>query len=114
VSYIVFYSSDRVRELIQYMPEFDIDEPNRTWSATKEQMLLLYGSSDEDRRTSERELIEFCRLQSAKSLYRNKLEIERYLRDFQLIAAPLLKQGDITVQQRDFYFVTGIPTSLKD
>ncbi|KAF7342360.1 hypothetical protein MVEN_01824600 [Mycena venus] len=114
VSYIVFYSSDRVREIIRYMSEFDVDEPKRTWSAAKEQILLLYGSSDEDRRTSERELIEFCRAQSAKSLYHDKLEVEQYLRDFQFIAAPLVKQGEITVQQRDFYFVSGIPTSLKD
>ncbi|KAF7366212.1 hypothetical protein MVEN_00498400 [Mycena venus] len=79
-----------------------------------EQKLLFYGSLDKDRRTSEQELIEFCRAQSAKSSYHDKLEIERYLRDFQFITTPLVKQGEITVQQRDFYFVSGIPTSLKD
>ncbi|KAJ6481533.1 hypothetical protein C8R47DRAFT_590684 [Mycena vitilis] len=112
VSFIVHYSSDRVREVIQYIPEIDVDEPNRTWSAAREQMLLLYGSSDQ-RRVSEPELIEFCRQQSAKSSYRTKQDIEQYLRDFQWIAAPLLKQHDITIKQRDFYFVSGIPRSVK-
>ncbi|KAJ7861605.1 hypothetical protein B0H13DRAFT_1900445 [Mycena leptocephala] len=114
VSFIVRYSSDRVREVIQYIPELDDDTPNRTWTAAREQMLLLYGSSDEDRRPWEQDLVEFCREQSAKSPYRSKLEIEDYLRNFQFIAAPLLKQGDITIAQRDFYFVSGIPASIKE
>ncbi|KAJ7794796.1 hypothetical protein B0H13DRAFT_2689545 [Mycena leptocephala] len=114
VTFIVRYSSDRVREVIRYIPELDDDEPNRTWKAAKEQMLLLYGSSDEERRVSERELIEFCRDQSAKSPYRSKAEIEQYLRSFQLLAAPLLKQRDITIAQRDFYFVSGIRTQIKN
>ncbi|KAJ7601790.1 hypothetical protein DFH06DRAFT_1352076 [Mycena polygramma] len=114
VTFIVRYSSDRVREVIQYIPELDDDTPNRTWAAAREQMLLLYGSFDEERRVCEQDLIEFCRTQSAKSPYRTKLEIEQYLRSFQLIAAPLLKQRDITVKQRDYYFVSGIPGAIKN
>ncbi|KAJ7601406.1 hypothetical protein DFH06DRAFT_1026146, partial [Mycena polygramma] len=113
VSFIVRYSSDRVREVIEYIPEIDVDEPNRTWRAAKEQMLLLYGSSDGERRVSEQDLIEFCRQRSAKSPYRTKQDVEQYLRDFQWIAAPLLKQHDITAKQSDFYFVSGIPRSIK-
>ncbi|KAJ7853249.1 hypothetical protein B0H13DRAFT_1904231 [Mycena leptocephala] len=113
VSFIVRYSSDRVREIIQYIPEIDVDEPNRTWNAAKAQMLLLYGSQDDERRVSEAELIEFCHQHSATSPYRTKREIEQYLRDFRWIAAPLLKQQDITIKQRDFYFVSGIPTFIK-
>jgi hypothetical protein len=71
-----------VDEVIQYIPELDDDTPDRTWAAAREQMLLLYGFSDEERRVYERELIEFCRQQSAKSLYRTKSEIEQYLGDF--------------------------------
>lgn len=44
---------------------------------------------------------------------RTKLEIEHHLRNFQLIAAPPLKQNDIAISQRDFDFVSGMPTSLK-
>jgi hypothetical protein len=62
-------------------------------------VLLLYGPFDEERRLFGRELIEFCRDQSAMSLYRTELEIEPYLRCFQL---PPPKQRDITVVQRDF------------
>ncbi|KAJ7775404.1 hypothetical protein B0H16DRAFT_1756736 [Mycena metata] len=104
VTFIVRYSSDRVREVIQYIPELDDDEPNRTWAATQQQILLLYGSYDEERRSTERELIDFCREQSAKSPFHSKVEIEQYLRAFQYIAAPLLKQREITVAQGDFYF----------
>ncbi|KAF7349936.1 hypothetical protein MVEN_01294400 [Mycena venus] len=114
VTFIVRYSSDRVREVIRYIPELDDDTPNRTWMAACEQMLLLYGSLDDDRHVSEWELVEFCREQSAKSPFRTKLEIEHYLRNFQFIAAPLLKQKDITIPQRDFYFVSGIPSAIKN
>ncbi|KAJ7705641.1 hypothetical protein B0H16DRAFT_1901798 [Mycena metata] len=114
VTFIVRYSSDRVREIIRYIPELDDDTPNRTWSAAEQQMLLLYGSSDEERRSTERELIEYCRIQSAKSPYRTKIEVEQYLRGFQFIAAPLLKQREITTAQCDFYFVSGISSSIKN
>ncbi|KAF8144840.1 hypothetical protein K438DRAFT_2029004 [Mycena galopus ATCC 62051] len=114
VSFIVRYSSDRVRAVIQYIPELDEDTPNRTWSAAEQQMLLLYGSSDEGRRVSEQELLEFCREHSAKPPFRSKLEVEQYLRSFQLIAAPLLKQQDITIKKRDYYFVSGIPSVIKN
>jgi hypothetical protein len=33
VSFIVRYSSDRVREVTQYIPELDDDAPDRTWTA---------------------------------------------------------------------------------
>ncbi|KAJ7810067.1 hypothetical protein B0H14DRAFT_3757972 [Mycena olivaceomarginata] len=114
VSFIVRYSSDRVRAVIQYIPELDEDTPNRTWSAAEQQMLLLYGSSDEPRCVSEQELLEFCREQSAKPPFRSKFEVEQYLRNFQYIAAPLLKQQDITIAQRDYYFVSGIPSAIKN
>ncbi|KAJ7664955.1 hypothetical protein B0H14DRAFT_2658527 [Mycena olivaceomarginata] len=65
------------------------------------------GAKDvKEHRVSERELIEICRDQSAKSPYRTKLEIEQYLQCFQFIAAPLLKQQDIMVAQRDLYFIS--------
>jgi hypothetical protein len=114
VSFIMRYSSYRVRAVIQYIPELDEDTPNRTWSAAEQQMLLLYGSSDEERRISEQELLEFCREQSAKSPYRSKSEAEQYLRSFQYIAAPLLRRQDITIVQRDYYFVSGIPIAIKN
>ncbi|KAJ7168842.1 hypothetical protein C8R46DRAFT_1218227 [Mycena filopes] len=114
VTFIVRYSSDRVREVIKYIPELDDDVPNRTWKSAQQQMLLLYGSDDEDRRTTERELIEFCQEQSATSPFRTKVEVEQYLRRFQYIAAPLLKQREITTAQRDVYFVSGIPSAIKD
>ncbi|KAJ7022202.1 hypothetical protein C8F04DRAFT_1194689 [Mycena alexandri] len=114
VSFIVRYSSDRVRAVIQYIPELDEDMPSRTWSAAEQQMLLLYGSSDEERRVSEQELLEFCRERSAKPPFRSKLEVELYLRSFQYIAAPLLRQQDITIAQRDYYFVSGIPCAIKN
>jgi hypothetical protein len=100
--------------VIQYITELDDDTPNRSWTAAQQQVLLLYGPFDEERRLSERELIEFCRDQSAMFPYRTQLEIEPYLRCFQFIATPLLKQRDITVGQRDFYFVSSIPSAIKN
>jgi hypothetical protein len=36
----VRYSSDRVRAVIQYIPELDEDTQSQTWSAAEEQTLL--------------------------------------------------------------------------
>jgi hypothetical protein len=44
-TFIARHSSDRVGEVIQYIPELDDDTPDRTWAAAREQMLLLYGFS---------------------------------------------------------------------
>ncbi|KAJ6543714.1 hypothetical protein DFH09DRAFT_1088578 [Mycena vulgaris] len=80
VPYIVRYSSDRVRASIQYIPELDPDEPNKTWSEAVTAMLNLY----------------------------------EYLRQFITIAAPLVKQCELTESQRDFYFVADIPSCMKE
>ncbi|KAJ7099648.1 hypothetical protein C8R44DRAFT_888357 [Mycena epipterygia] len=114
VDFIVRYSSDRVRAVIQYHEELDPDEPNRTWVKAHEQMLLLYGCSDEERRCTEQELIDFCREQSAKHPFGSKLEVEQYLRGFQYIAGPLMKAREITTAKRDYYFVSGIPSVIKE
>ncbi|KAJ6622471.1 hypothetical protein B0H10DRAFT_904384 [Mycena sp. CBHHK59/15] len=70
--------------------------------------------SRHERLVSEQDLIEFCREQSAKCPYCNKLEVEQYLRSFQSIAGPLVKMQEITTAKRDFYFVSGIPSSIKN
>ncbi|KAJ6546026.1 hypothetical protein DFH09DRAFT_1321269 [Mycena vulgaris] len=114
VDFIVRYSSDRVRAIIQYHEELDPDEPNRTWAKAHEQMLLFFGCSDEDRRCTEQELLDFCREQSAKPPFGTKLEIEQYLHGFQYIAGPLMKAREITTAKRDFYFVSGIPSVIKE
>ncbi|KAJ6614192.1 hypothetical protein B0H10DRAFT_2221501 [Mycena sp. CBHHK59/15] len=47
VLYILQYSSDEVKDLIRYVPEFDPDEPSKTWRAAKE-TLQLFGMRAEE------------------------------------------------------------------
>ncbi|KAF8216560.1 hypothetical protein K438DRAFT_396585 [Mycena galopus ATCC 62051] len=113
VPFLVRYSSDHVRELIQYMPEFDSEVPNKTWSAAETVLLNLYGYYDAKPRVLVGDLIEFCRIHYAKSSLRSLPELQQYLLQFMSLAAPLLKQCDITISQRDFYFISGIPERMK-
>ncbi|KAJ7238045.1 hypothetical protein B0H12DRAFT_1238016 [Mycena haematopus] len=114
VPYILLYSSDSVRSLIRYMPEFDPEETNKTWNAAKAQLMLLYGHSERVPEYTEIMLRDFCERQSAKPSFTNMADIEVYYRSFSQIAVPLVKKAKITVKERDFYFIAGIPKVIKD
>ena len=47
VPYILRYSSNEVKSIIQYLPEFDRDIPNKKWSLAEATLILIYGSSDD-------------------------------------------------------------------
>ncbi|KAJ7700799.1 hypothetical protein B0H17DRAFT_1128654 [Mycena rosella] len=114
VPYIVQYSSDDVRTLIRYMPEFDPEVAGKTWNAAKSQLMLLYGHSERVPDYTELMLKEYCEKQSAKPSYSNMSDIEAYYRGFSKIAVPLVKKARITEKERDFYFIFGVPKILKD
>ncbi|KAJ7125853.1 hypothetical protein C8R46DRAFT_927523 [Mycena filopes] len=114
ISYILQYSSDDVRSLIRYMPEFDPDKTGKTWTAAKAQLMLLYGSSERVPEYSESMLKAFCEKQSAKSSFSTMTDIEVYYRGFSQIAVPLVKKERITEKERDFYFIAGIPKTIKE
>ncbi|KAJ7257372.1 hypothetical protein C8J57DRAFT_1648457 [Mycena rebaudengoi] len=113
VSFIKSYSSDRVRDLIRYMPEFDPDISQKTWSEAETALLNLYGSFDEKPPLRLEKLLKFCQDRCATSSLHNISDVQQYLRAFISIAAPLFKQSDITESQRDYYFVSGIPSRMK-
>ncbi|KAJ7244539.1 hypothetical protein C8J57DRAFT_1525011 [Mycena rebaudengoi] len=114
VPYIVQYSSDQVKDLIRYLPQFDPDETGKTWVKAKEELTLLYGHAEETPDYSEQVLRDYCQEQSAKSPFSNKLEVETYYRGFALIAGPLIKKSQITEVQRNFYFIAGLPKRMKE
>ncbi|KAJ3792196.1 hypothetical protein GGU11DRAFT_750380 [Lentinula aff. detonsa] len=114
VNYIVEYSSDKVKDLILYMAEFDPEVQGKTWKEAKAALYSLYGTIDKPKEYTEEEMISFCREQSAKSTFVKSSEIESYYRAFIPIAASLKKQGLITDNQFNLYFVKGLPGSMKD
>ena len=61
VPYILWYSSEEVKRVICFLPEFDKDIPNKEWSAAKEMLVSLYGSSDEPETATEEDLRAYCR-----------------------------------------------------
>ncbi|KAJ7104909.1 hypothetical protein C8R44DRAFT_639892 [Mycena epipterygia] len=114
VPYILLYSSDKVKDIIRYSPEFDPDEPDKKFSEAKEALKLLFGQADEPPNYTEATLRDFCREQSAKSPYTSKNQIETYHQEFIQIAGPLVKKKKLTKEQRDYYFVSGIPSDIKE
>ncbi|KAJ7722484.1 hypothetical protein DFH07DRAFT_971908 [Mycena maculata] len=112
VPYIVQYSSDEVKDLIHYLPEFDPDETTKTYKAAKDALMLLYGQADEPPNFTESMLCDFCQDQSAKSPYKNKKEIETYHQEFMKIAGPF--ESCFSPFPNNYYFVTGIPSVLKE
>ncbi|KAJ6576296.1 hypothetical protein B0H10DRAFT_2236468 [Mycena sp. CBHHK59/15] len=114
VPYILQYSTEPIRALIRYMPEFDPEITGKTWNAAKDQLLLLYGHSERVPDYTETMLRDFCEKQSAKPSFVNMADIEVYYRAFALIAVPLVKKAKISTKERDFYFIAGIPKVIKD
>ena len=114
VPYILWYSSDEVREVIRYMPEFDEDVPNKEWTRAQEMLISLYGSMDTPTRVTEENLREYCRSSYAQPAFASKQAVDLYHRGFQSLSAPLVKHGLLSPTQRDFYFITGIPEPLRD
>ncbi|KAK0444185.1 uncharacterized protein EV420DRAFT_1648873 [Desarmillaria tabescens] len=114
VDYIYRYSSDEVKEVIRYIPELDIDETGKTWTAAETKLLQLYHAFDEPPEISLDALTDFCKHQSAKSSFTSTIEVETYQHEFTKIAAPLLKKKTIKKVDHDFYFMNGIPTSMKE
>ncbi|KAJ3847574.1 hypothetical protein EV368DRAFT_68997 [Lentinula lateritia] len=108
VKYILDYSSDKVKDTIIYMDEVDVDKSqNLKWAKAKAALYNLYGSTDKPKEYSEEELKEFCKRSSAKSNFVKLSEVET-------IAASLKKCGLITDKCYDYYFILGIPHSMKD
>ncbi|KAE9391569.1 hypothetical protein BT96DRAFT_945264 [Gymnopus androsaceus JB14] len=114
VNYIVEYSSDKVKDLILYMAEFDPDVTGKIWNNAKAALYRLYGTIDKPKEYTEEEMISFCRDQSAKSAFTKSSEIEAYYRAFIPIAVSLKKQDLIMDNQFNLYFVEGLPGLMKD
>ena len=113
VPYILRYSVDEVKRVIRYLPEFDRDVPNKEWSKATEMLISIYGSADEPEIPTEEDLKEYCRANHAKPAFADKRAVNEYHRGFLCIAAPLVKYGLLTTKQQDYYFVTGIPASIR-
>ena len=113
VTYIVQYSSDHVKDIIRFMPEFDEEVTNKKWDNTKKMLIALYGSLDIPPKTNEEDLKDYCHANSICPEFVDKQAVDAYHRGFQKLAAPLMKNGLLTEKAKNFYFITGIPVSMK-
>ncbi|KAJ3739185.1 hypothetical protein DFH05DRAFT_1530459 [Lentinula detonsa] len=114
VKYILSYSSDMVKDTIRFMEEFDPKKSDPSWTDARNALLSLYGSYDRPTDYTVEELKEFCRDQSAKSSFAKTSDIEVYYRDFIAIASSLKKKGAVTEKEVNYYFVLGLPHSMKE
>ena len=114
VTYIVQYSSDHVKDIICFMPEFDEEVTNKKWDDAKKMLVALYGSLDIPPKTNEEDLKDYCRANSICPEFADKQAVDAYHRGFQKLAAPLMKNGLLTEKAKNFYFITGIPVLMKE
>ena len=78
VPYIMRYSSNEVKKVIRYLPEFDEDVPNKEWSNAKEALVSLYGSLDEPETATEEELRAYCRSTHDGEAFTDKRAVDAY------------------------------------
>ncbi|KAJ6510748.1 hypothetical protein C8R45DRAFT_1161682, partial [Mycena sanguinolenta] len=114
VSYILEYSTDDVKQLIRFMPEFDPEVSGKTWTAAKDQLMLLYGYAERVPDYTETMLKDFIEKSYASAPFTNMSDVTNYYRSFSQISVPLIKKAKIPTNERDFYFVAGLPKEVKD
>jgi hypothetical protein len=95
------------------MPEFDPEVTGKTWNKAKKQLELLYGHADRVPDYTEAMLKDFCSKTYDASPFINMTDVTTYYRGFSRIAVPLIKKARITEKERDFYFIAGIPKTVK-
>ncbi|THU77126.1 hypothetical protein K435DRAFT_878238 [Dendrothele bispora CBS 962.96] len=113
VDYIYYYSSEQVQDSIQFLKEFDLDEKERKWDAAKAKLIAMFQASDERLSVTLEDLRDFCQEQAAKTGFETKLDIETYQMEYLKLAGPLVKDKLMTETEANYYFVAGIPSSLK-
>ncbi|KAJ3765183.1 hypothetical protein FB446DRAFT_655593 [Lentinula raphanica] len=109
VDYIVRYSSRSIRSDIRFMPEFDAEVENKTWSAAKRMLLQMFSAHEEPPDVSIRDLEDCCILWSNEEPLSKKADLDRYQRRYFSIVAPLLKQNALTNEMKGYYFLQGLP-----
>lgn len=109
VNYIVWYSSEEIQRCIQYLPEFDPDEPGKTWDEAAKLLTYLHRSTEEPPTIRCRELEAFCRASSKAPRFTKRSQLDKYGLDFVKISGPLFKQQLLSRKEIDHLFVLGLP-----
>ncbi|KAF8902987.1 hypothetical protein CPB85DRAFT_1438533 [Mucidula mucida] len=112
VDWILTYCSDEVKSRIRFLPEFDEDEPNRTWAAAKTILERLYGLNDKPVPTTVEDLRDFVLASAEKPAFASQKDLSTYYGSFIELAAPLKKNALLTEKEIWAYFVDGIPFSM--
>ncbi|THU75644.1 hypothetical protein K435DRAFT_880423 [Dendrothele bispora CBS 962.96] len=111
VEWIVRYSTIDVRDTIQWMEEFDPEEEEKTWDAASECLKNLYASRDKAPQVTRKDLENFCKHSSETNVFTSADDVDNYRIKFSKFSAPLVKNKKISKEERNFYFVTGLPNA---
>ncbi|THV01501.1 hypothetical protein K435DRAFT_655246 [Dendrothele bispora CBS 962.96] len=109
VEWIVRYSTIDVHDTIQWMEQFDPDEDDKTWEAAAECLKSLYASRDKAPQVTRKDLENFCKHTSENTEFTSSDDVDNYRIKFSKFSAPLVKNKKITREERNYYFVTGLP-----
>ncbi|KAF9003814.1 hypothetical protein BDZ89DRAFT_1049731 [Hymenopellis radicata] len=113
VDYIVHYCDPAYREQIRFHWEFDIDNPNRSWSDAAAEFIAVYGYKDEPPKMSIEELHVHLQQFASEPSFGTKKDVTSYYNAYHHLADPLRKDKTITDTQHNHYFILGIPSDLK-
>ncbi|THU94478.1 hypothetical protein K435DRAFT_860525 [Dendrothele bispora CBS 962.96] len=111
VEWIVRYSTIDVRDTIQWMEEFDPEEDEKTWDDACECLKNLYASRDKAPQVTRKDLENFCKHTSETNVFSSSEDVDGYRIKFMKFAAPLVKNKKISKEERNYYFVTGLPNT---
>ncbi|THU91073.1 hypothetical protein K435DRAFT_674857 [Dendrothele bispora CBS 962.96] len=111
VDWIVRYSTIDVRDTIQWLEQFDPEEDTKTWDEACETLKSLYASRDKAPQVTRKDLENFCKHTSETNVFTSSEDVDSYRIKYTKFAAPLVKNKKISKEERNYYFVTGLPNA---
>ncbi|KAF5364981.1 hypothetical protein D9758_008170 [Tetrapyrgos nigripes] len=114
IPYVLRYSTVEVRDAIRYEDPFVKGNDEYNWASAKETLLSIYSEYDTKPNVTHQDLLDFCRHHNEQGAIESSKDIDKYRIAFQKFANGLVVDGVIGKQQRNYYFIAGLPKVVKE
>ncbi|KAF5364452.1 hypothetical protein D9758_010654 [Tetrapyrgos nigripes] len=114
IPYVLRYSSLEVGDAVRYEDAFVKGNDEYGWDNAKQTLLSIYAEYDTKPKITHQDLLDFCRHQNENGAIESSKDIDRYRIAYQKFANGLVVDGVISKNQRNYYFIAGLPSKVKD
>jgi hypothetical protein len=107
--YVLRYCNRHVRNTIESASHWAAND----WAATRQYLIKLYGSNDRKPLITVDKFRKWIKRHSSTKTFSRVQDVDRYYREFEARAVPLIADNHISVNEADVLFFKGIPKSKR-